>query len=88
MPSFNKQQRFGAELRDPRLADAELVGEVLHRTLFEEVADDDALQALGQRVHGVHEVRLALAVEDRHPRASRRRSAMNDSASPSSTSES
>ena len=65
MPSFKQQQRLGAQLRDPRLAHAELVGEVLHRTLFEEVADHDALQPLGQRVHRVDEVRLALAVEDR-----------------------
>ena len=62
---LEQQQRLGAQLRDPALAHAELVGEVLHRTLFEEVADDDAAQPLGQRGDRVGEHRAALAVEDR-----------------------
>src|ERR1700730_6435609 len=38
---LQQQQRLGAELRDTRLTDPELVGKILHRPLLEEVADHD-----------------------------------------------
>ena len=65
MPSFIKRRASArsCDMRDSLTPSSSAI--VLHRTLFEEVADHDVTQALGQSLDRVHEVRLALAVEDR-----------------------
>ena len=46
-------QRLGAQLGDPRLRDAQLMGELLGRAVLQEVADDDEPVALGEQPDGV-----------------------------------
>ena len=65
MPSSDKSSASARSWETRRLAHAELIGELLHGALLEEVADHDVAQPLGQRRDRVGEVGAALAVDDR-----------------------